>query len=946
MKNNIMNFKEIAERIILKKQIIESNYFAMSKIVEDSLNSVNNEKDKNHFLNMQRKIDSATNIAITELEILAKRYLDSLESEKVRLLKEKELQLQQKIEYLENNQNNNVSEENPSIIDTAEYPLGNQNTEELEELKDQLDIMNENIYGNVTPEQQLPSLEFEEIKPDDNTKPISIDQINESSDGYTSLIPITDEEQSLINRNAQKNHVVLDDYHQPSSPLPSLGEAEQSIEDIQNSLLDKINELKEENKLAWDANTSLMQRIESGPGANVGLDTINKNAWEQLDIAINGMISKIENSNSLLESTMVNYPSAVEVKNLESMTQAIVGGLEKNIDMLTNEIFQLKQENKQYKEESKKQNEIINNLKHEQMIKDNELNNSYDAWVYSNKKLEDLQNLLNKQTDELQELDGQKNLMINELQDKLVSMNEKMQELLNEKESLLAYQKEMQDYIDRNKEIFEMTYGYEDFDKDVESISLRDLVEKEANRIVDKKVQNVLEGYKKEISDIESRVMLMAQNHQPEQDLISAEIEKIDNNQMILALEAKLESYEKKINNLELELRDFQNNKQQSLYAVSDLNKELGIDFGDLKNNVLSDEVEFKINNLEERINQNIEEKFNSLFENMPQQKPEDDIQYLSEEEMEELVTNSDLYNEIKNEVDSLHNQLNMLKDENLKIKHENDLMVYELDNSLLKQTYNSQKIKDVESLIELNIEELQKLNSEKDELIAELENKLMSKEDDIQSPEDEESQEDKLKQYIEEALNQKLENVYGLQPAKQDEYYKLENGGYGEELIDNSEYVDDENQEDENYLIPVSKSFKSSGYKDSNNKPKHVINNHVYNNDPQAQFNDFKLMVEAFKEALGASKNSEDSEEKHELEIQINQLKNDYQSLLDSFEEEKTKNFDKPYIPEGSNNDDIPVELLESNARLKNFEKLLMQLDSELSNLENTSLDQVLNDN
>ena len=977
--NKVNNFKEIADRVIQIKQLIENNYFLISNKIQKIMSSSNDKKLIDHCLHKQKVLDDGISQISALLEKIAARYYIDIESQQNEFLKTKEKQLLEKISYLEKEVQKRENQQH-NLIDNAdvENNFGNGNLNEIKDLRSELNLINKAIENNEYELSGFDSIGFEDFA--------------------TSVRKIASENEALKDQLVEKD--LKDEFFKQQNI-----DVMNSLNELEKNLTDKIEQMKTDTALAWDTNTNLIRQLEQAKldgSYGINGNQINTGALEQLDIAINSMISKVENSNDNTQNLLDSFSKSLELKNLETMTSAIVNSLEKNIESLTSELNELKNENKLYREKNEEKQNLINSLKEDSIRKENELNNSYGAWVYNNKKLEDLQNLLDKQSVELYELDGQKSVIINTLQDKLISVHGELEKLIQEKNDLLNYQNELLEYIEENKKVFEFAYGVSEFDDDVEATSLKELVEKEATKVLDSKVSELLNRYRTELNEIEESLktsFLKYQTPNDTKDLLASEIEKLDNNDLISSLESKVDSFDRKIKNLETEFRDYKTNKDKTLYALDDLNEALGTGFDDYKNNIMDDEIKFKLdrfeNQLSEKIKKAIDEKIKEL--NLSSQANEQQEYYLTDSDIEEIVTNSNLYNEIKNEVKLLQSQVGILKSENSKIKEENKNVNYQLDNSLNKFTYNNEKMREVESLLAHNIEELERLNNDKDELILELERRLkISGIDKIKEPKQKDRLTDlEVKKLIDERVNEILS---GKEPRKESYEYAIaypteqqdsyDNKYYENVSLDNFDtepvehvetyYVDVDETETPKHVekddIPVAQSFVSGGYFDESSKesiPKNkmnvvektiitkqpvIVNNYQEkpknkfikdddyppiwtNEDPDSKSNANlnNELANTLKELVREIRNG-DNKQRSDLEKEVEELRQNYLYLVNQLN--KTEEGFENYKVTCGSTDDIPIELIESNMRLRNFEKLLTQLDMELSNLENNSVD------
>lgn len=951
---SISNKKEMLELIINKKLIIENNYFAISKIITDILN---NTKDKDIIKLAQDKqlaLDNAINFAISELEILIQNFIESLQSGDIEKHKQIEREMQQKIDEL--NLKTQELTKDLSSVSIVNNPSVNKGQNEIYGTFDQVSEKDvNNLFGKKA---------VNEIK--NLREGVLIDTLNKPSPRELSIFDDIYFDEVAAYNDYKKNK---DDVLVSKNLKNEFGQLEgystfEQIDDVDKKLSNEIKDLKIENKLISDTNKMILSKIEKS--TNI-LDTnlVDAKSIDMLDVAINNMISKIE----LTKYPDVSKEYEINYKNLENIGQTLIKSLENNLETLSKDVEILKSENNEYRNQINNYVEVINNLKNERLIKEQELNESYMAWVSSNRKLQDLETLLDQQSVDLDDLDGQKNVIIDSLEKKLRDTINNLNEVLIQNEELINRQEELEEFIRLND--IKNDYGVSAFEQEIEARSLQDLVEHEANRIVDKKMTSMLSKYKEELELLENKVRENIEGINTNKDILTYEFEKQnDNSEYINELQEKIKKFENKIVKLENKIQETIATESKTRETINSLNELL--EYDQIKEEVMESEVGQKLKSLEKMINETVDKINYYESSNYSHPYPETIQKELSSVEVEDLIKSSDLYSGIKAELIRLENQVNNLKTENIKIKKENFEINNELDDSLQKFTFNTMKMKQVEELLNTQTEELERLNFEKDELINALEGKVketseanniyldelskyqeaydkdfdldLNNVENYENNSNEEYSREKIELLIDKRVNELLADKALNLLAKQNQDNVI-NNFYGSDEQFNNFDLDDEHEnesfnnnlipeetKDNSFLdiIPIEQTFESNGFIDEINMIKdkeEKINNKVSN------------------EIL--SFNNEDNivDDKESILInEIEKLKKEYNKLLTKQSLEKNEIKEKIIIKEViQNKDKIPTELLESTERLKNFERLLMQIDNEISNLENDSLNKFI---
>lgn len=705
---SISNKKEILELIINKKLIIENNYFAISKIISDILN---NAKDKDIIKlaqNKQLALDNAINFAISELEILIQNFIDSLKSGDIERHKQIEREMQQKIDELSlKTQELTKDLSNVGIVNNPSVNSGQNEIYGTFDKATEKDV--NNLFGKKA---------VNEIK--DLRQGVLIDSLNTPSPRELSIFDDVyfDEVAAYNDYKSNKDDVLVSkNLKNEFGQLDGYSTIDQ-IDDVEKRLYSEINDLKIENKLINDTNKTILSKIAKSKNNVLDTNLVDTKSMDMLDIAINNMISKIE----LTKFPDVSKEYEINYKNLENIGQTLIKSLENNLENLSKDVEILKNENTEYRNQIANYVNTINNLKNERLIKEQELNESYMAWVSSNRKLQDLETLLDQQSVDLNDLDGQKNIIIDSLEKKLRDTINNLNEVLIQNEELINRQEELEEFIRVND--IRNDYGVSVFDQEIEARSLQDLVEHEANRIVDKKMTSMLSKYKEELELLENKVKENIEGINTNKDILTYEFEKQDNNkEYINELQEKIKKFENKILKLENKIQETLETESKTRETINSLNELL--EYDQIKEDVMESEVGQKLKSLEKMINETVDKINYYESSNYSHPYPDTSDKELSPSEIEDLIKSSDLYSGIKAELIRLENQVNNLKSENIQIKRENFEINNELDDSLQKFTYNTMKMKQVEELLNIQTEELERLNFEKDELINALESKV-----------------------------------------------------------------------------------------------------------------------------------------------------------------------------------------------------------------------------
>lgn len=1041
--DNISNKKKILQLIIKKKLAIENNYYSISRIIDDILFESNDEMSIELANKKQVALEDATNFAISLLERIIQYFIDSLNETDSQKSKEIEEKMQQTFNQLEQSTsdvsgnniqssgldiesvNSDSSSELPSELGThlANSPIDSVNEFGLSDFDkyDKSSKINEWDHLNNESNNLRDAPHISTV--DNVLNNISLDEIaqlrgnGELIDNLNDLPPRELADFENIHFNEVESYHDFKEFQRNSANSPIGRPSDKGFEkyninpqllDLENRLMDEINALKQSNNVLTNTNDSLVAKLNSTL-PNVFENKKNENeTLNALDIAVNNMISKIEIA-KLPDFHLQN------IENLEKVSQNIIKSLENNLEQLSTDVKNLKEENISYKKTIDEYVNVINSLKNESILKEQELNESYSAWVFSNKKLQDLELLLDQQSIDIDELDGQKNHIIDSLEKKLLLTIEDLNSALTQNEELINRQTELEEFIRIND--IQSEYSVETFNSDIEAKTIEELVENEANRIVDKKLSAMIDRYKNELEVIELKAKESINHINENKHILEVEFEnkRKEESEIIKFLEDKIKSFEVKISVLEKNIKNTEFIENKTRKTIDILNDSINGDEYNLeKEKEFNSSVNSKLNSLEKLIYETIEKINDSNNNDLNQTKNEI---VLTQQEHEDIVLNSSLYKNVLIEVQRLHEKIIYLKNENELIKKENYEINKELDISLSRFNSNNNKIGQIENLIDLQISELEKLNNEKNELIDTLEQKILdfsqfneyykdqylnddknkihqydenfervsveqlvndkveellsSKLDEIQQnnndyvQNNEKLEENKIDSVEEKEVknivesfvshsiefNNKLNELNDLEPVKYNEEIKDSNDlldhNFDDGIVTN---IDSQIQNIENYIdsngdykIAEVNEFYNNNFGYDASLTDEIINNVSENNKKEVlQNNDEKInpmrlnnsIIEdlqknetiLIQEIARLQKEKEDIIAQNALPKEIIKEKVVYKHIQSKIE---------PFVPR---------ELIESNEKLKKFEKLLMQIDGEVSNIENNYLDSFIN--
>lgn len=357
---SVFQKKEILQTIIRKKVIIENNYFNISSILEDI---IANSEDQNIIRIAKKKqdaLDNAINFAITELETLIQNFIDSLQTNDIQKHIEIEKQLQEEIDKL-----NLKTKELNDDLEKARIVNEKSDNKSNNAYYGSLDNVSENEVNNI-----FGNKATNEIK--DLREGKLIESLNEPTpQDALAFNEIYFDEVSSYN-DYKKNQKELNEQIRISNELAKMGQhaMDQQLYEIEKRLMEEINKLKTSSQFIEDTNDAILSKINEKTPSTPENNLIDTKSFDMLDVAINNMISKIE---------LAKIPDYRDnnISNLENIGQTIIKSLETNLDSLSKDVENLKQENFEYRTKISEYLDVITNLKNDRMMKEQELNESY-----------------------------------------------------------------------------------------------------------------------------------------------------------------------------------------------------------------------------------------------------------------------------------------------------------------------------------------------------------------------------------------------------------------------------------------------------------------------------------------------------------------------------------------------------------------------------------------
>lgn len=684
----IDRLKIFIDKIKEKKERIETNYFNTLNIFNDVLKTTTNQKTINEITIRKEKLDTATNAAINTLDDVQRKLENAL------------YQLEQDIEK-GNWDNFDKAREIANDIDRAArinpVDVYNNRLEYLKELRDTVE------YGDIN--QGWKDSEIYEFE--------SIDYEFQSNDIRESYESPNDVKAGLLNDEQYAFEDKLNSLEKRlDKEIEKLRIQGETLESHKDAILTAIHNL-EKNSLFQASDFAKNQNID-----NKLANTMNPELYfSSLDRSVSNAVQKLDDVSEKV-TTAISILSSENITNLEKISLPLIKSLETTVNNLTQDASSLRKENSEYRRQIDDYKKLIDNLTKDNREKEIELDLSHKSWLESTRKLNDLEEVIVEQTREIQILDDDKNQIISDLEKKILDTSDFLTQTIYEKEMLMRENQELVLTIQRIRKEHEdeKTHAIDDY---VNTISIQDLIEKEANKIVENKITGLVGRYQDEIEKIKSNSLsyLLNENNNQEQEYVFDDL--IDNAEKkeIEVLQQTIKKFEKKIGKLESQINNSQELKDRTEDAINDINQMIGND----PYNMISNEKSY-LSNKFGQLEQKIEESLKRVAELEESQISQLDIKpEMSEKELNELLISSPLYGAIKNELHSMEKQVINLRNENKRITEENYVMNSALDETLHKLTINSKKMKEIEDLLTKQEYEYMMLNEEKNNVIETL---------------------------------------------------------------------------------------------------------------------------------------------------------------------------------------------------------------------------------
>ncbi len=675
---DVVKIKEILEKLNSKKAMIENSYF-------QSLNAFNNmlKVDPNNSILLtdvsrrKENLDETVNSAISYLDNLI--YTLTIVIKKVsfseQLLNEQQLTNNNfASKEILNNENlivNDVTNESQVVV--------------AEQIQD-LDYLTNEVR------------EYAEVSDEFNKY---LDQINQEFQYYSP----SDVKQGLLN-DQEYNF-------------------EGKLSELEENFKKELDLISSHNKMLEDQNVNLqnaLNKIEDK--SNYHLSSLyNKRTWDDselyfsaLDKSVNNAVEKFDQASEKMANA-INVLSVNQIENLEKISLPLIKSLEKFLKTITNDFSNVQKENEIYRKQLDDYKNVIFKLKTDNQSKEDELKNSYDSWLANVRKISELEEILNEQSDDIKKVYEEKNDLIHKLESKISETGNFINQVIYEKELLLQQNTDLYREIDSLKREIA---SENDLDEYIKTVSVEDIVSKEANKIVERKMQTLMNKYQDEIEQIKNNSISYFMNVQDNEERVLEKllIEKNESNQ-----EKIIKSLEKKLETIENKLKDENRIREKTEDTINDLNQLLAegpYSMIDQEKNFLSK----KFNLLEQKIDESLERVKYLEDEKLTNK---NDI-VIDESELDNLFLNSQTYQDFNQQLLGKELEIDALKAENRRIHNENVAINSVLDETIKKITINTSKMKDLENLMTKQDYEFMILNDEKNSVIESLYNAIKNR--------------------------------------------------------------------------------------------------------------------------------------------------------------------------------------------------------------------------
>lgn len=673
---NIEKIKDVLAKLISKKEMIENNYFQSLLVFNNMLKvDPNNDSLVEQISKRKETLDESVNSTILYLDNLIRTL--TLVVEKV--IRNKEFS---DFAYHEGNRLSHTI--SPDDLDANySYEKG------LRNLND-----NNSLSHNVAEQE---AMDFAEVSNEFND---FLDFVNKE---YEYTTP-TEVKQGLLNDQEY-----------------SFDDKISKLEDFFKKEFDSINL---QNQMLRDQNINLhetINKIENNSNYHSS-SLYNKRSWDDselyfsaLDKSVNTAVEKFDYVSEKMTNA-INILSINQIESLEKISLPLIKSLETALKTLTSDFSNIKKENEIYRKQLDDYKTIVNNLKFDYRSKEFELKTSYESWLNNVRKISELEEILNSQSDEIKKVYEEKNDLINRLEDKIYQTNDFVNQVVYEKELLIQQNNDLFKQVDDLKKEIS---GENQFDDYIKTISIEDLVEKEANKIVESKIELMIKNYKDEVEKLKSDSLSYFMEVKDNDERI---LEKIINEKNADSIESEsqkiIKNLEKKLENIEHRIKVNDSIKEKTEDTINDLNQLLG----EGPYSMIEQEKSFlsnKFDLLEKKIFESLERV--KILEDDKANEKNNKQEEISNDKLDSLFVQSPLYEDFSQRLVGKEIEINALKAENYRILEENEVINNVLNETIQKITINSSKMKEIENLLTKQDYEFMILNDEKNNVIDSL---------------------------------------------------------------------------------------------------------------------------------------------------------------------------------------------------------------------------------
>ncbi|BAC43944.1 predicted cytoskeletal protein [Malacoplasma penetrans HF-2] len=661
---NIERIKQVLARINEKKSIIEKNYFQSLRIFNDMLkvDPDNSELVSDISLRKER-LDESVNSTISYLDNLTQ----TLSLVMLKVIKNKDLLSRHEDEFLLT----------PPITD-KDLSVENEYEKELRGSAD-----NQPLTLTGLPNEDL-SFNFNEFND-------FVDKINEEFE-YASPAVV---KQGLLNDQEYS--------------------FEDKISRLERSLKEEIEAITIHNEMLERQNINLQEMLIKLEEKDLSPSTLYANrTWDNselyfsaLDKSVNSAVQKFDEVSEKMTNA-INFLSINQIENLEKISLPLIKSLETSLKTVTDDFQYIKRENENYKKEVDNYKEAISALKNDCQSKEYELKNSYDSWLSNVRKISELEDIINEQSDDIKKIYEEKNDLISKLESKIAETGSFVNQIVYEKELLLQQNSDLAYEIDKLKR--ELA-GENDLDDYINSVSIQDLVQKEAEKIVEDKINTLLRKYRDEVEKIKTESISYFLNARDNDERVLDKMIQENDSGISNEIAKTVEKLERKLASIENNLKHESEVKERTQDAINDINLLLGegpypIAAGEKK-------LTNKFDQLEQRIEESLER-----VKTLEEKKNEPSKIVLENEKLDDLFSKSPLYEDFNQRLLGKELEIESLKAENSRIYEENQVINDVLNETIQRITINSGKMREIEELLTKQDYEFMILNDEKNSVI------------------------------------------------------------------------------------------------------------------------------------------------------------------------------------------------------------------------------------